>query len=170
MSNLYIMMGIPGSGKSTWCKNNVPVGASYISRDKIRFSMLGPGEAYFSKENQVYAIFIEQINKALANDKVVYADQTSLDARARAKLINSLAIKPEEIHIVWLNTPLAKCLSRNELRTGLSRVPRRSIEQMYNNLTRPSWSEGIKYLHIITNDVIEEIVDLEKEALEEWSL
>lgn len=169
MSKLYIMMGIPGSGKSTWCKNNVPVGASYISRDKIRFGMLEPGEAYFSKENQVYAIFIEQINKALANGNDVYADQTSLDARARAKLIHNLNARPDEIHVIWLKTSLAKSIAQNDLRTGLSKVPRKSIEQMYHNLTRPIWSEGIKYLHVIT-DGEEEIIDLEKEALKKWSV
>ena len=47
------MVGIPGSGKSTWakarCKNNPH--AAYISRDEIRFSLLKDEEEYFAKEN-----------------------------------------------------------------------------------------------------------------------
>ena len=40
---------------------------------------------------------------------------------------------------------------------------------MYGRLEKPTWSEGVKYLHIISQGK-EEIIDLEKEALEEWSL
>ena len=52
MSTLYVMCGVPGCGKSTWCKNNVPEDAVYVSRDEVRFSMLKPTDAYFSKEQE----------------------------------------------------------------------------------------------------------------------
>ena len=170
MSKLYIMMGTPGSGKSTWCAKHINFQKDvYISRDSIRFSLLAADEPYFSHENQVYKEFINKINIALSHEENVYADQTSLDSRARKKLINSLSQKPDEIHVIWIKTPLNECLRYNSKRTGLERVPEQSIIQMYHKQERPTWSEGIKYLHIIENEK-EEIVDLEKEALEEWSL
>ena len=93
MSKLYIMMGIPGSGKSTWCRHNIKDTDAYVSRDKIRFGLVNPNEPYFSKENQVYREFINTIERKLVKYKNVYADQTSLDSRARRKLITSLHIK-----------------------------------------------------------------------------
>ena len=63
---LYLMMGCPGSGKSTYLKTRFsqrPL--AVISRDEIRFSMVKENEEYFSRENEVYAEFIRQIiNKA----------------------------------------------------------------------------------------------------------
>ena len=169
-NKLYIMMGVPGSGKTTWCKNNINFDESvYISRDTIRFSILKPNEPYFSKEKEVYKTFTNQIAQALKRGKNVYADQTSLDEKARAKLINSLEDRSYEIHVIWLNTPLGQCLKQNSLRTGLSRVPDESIIQMSKRLTRPTWAEGIRYLHIITNGE-EKIIDLEEEANKEWTL
>lgn len=166
MSKLYIMVGAPGSGKTTWCKEHLTKEDVYISRDEIRFSLLKPQEAYFSKENQVYQLFISKIERALNEGKNVYADQTSLDESARAKLLKSLQVTIiDEIHAVWMDTPLEKCLLQNNLRTGLSKVPENSVKQMFNKLTIPKWEEGIKYLHII-KDNEETVIDLEKEHIE----
>lgn len=169
MSKLYIMMGIPGSGKSTWCEENISNKNTYVSRDRVRFGLLKPGDNYFAKENEVYKEFISIIDKKLMTYNEVYVDQTSLNSGARRKLIRSLQIKPDEIHVIWLKTPLQKSLLQNAKRKGLERVPDHSIIQMYGRLERPTWSEGIKYLHIIENNK-ETIVDLEEEANKEWTL
>ena len=43
-SNLVVMVGPPGCGKTTFIKNQFLKG-NHISRDKIRFSLLEDGEA-----------------------------------------------------------------------------------------------------------------------------
>lgn len=171
MSKLYIMMGIPGSGKSTWCKNHVDFdnGEKYISRDEIRFHYIKTRNEYFKKEKEVYREFINKISEALSRNETVYADQTSLTESARRKLIMALP-KPDEIHVVFLNTPLSECAENNKKRSGLKNVPMDAIYRMYSTMKIPTWSEGIKYLHIITNYEEEEIIDLEEEALKKWSL
>ena len=169
MSKLYIMMGIPGSGKSTWCEKNISNKDSYVSRDRIRFGLLKPGDNYFAKENEVYREFINLIDKKLMTYNEAYVDQTSLNSGARRKLIRSLQTKPDEIHVIWLKTSLQKSLFQNAKRQGLERVPDDSIRQMCNNLEKPTWAEGVKYLHII-EDEKETIIDLEAEANKEWIL
>ena len=57
MANLFIMMGAPGAGKSTFIKNLKGESGIPISRDQIRFSMVKEDEPYFSKEKEVYKEF-----------------------------------------------------------------------------------------------------------------
>ena len=142
MSRLFIMMGAPGSGKTTWCKNNVPKNAVYISRDEIRFSIIKDEDSYFSKEKIVYDIFINKINEALESGLDVYADQTSLNAGSRKKLINALNKKPDEIIGIYFTTPLDIVLQRNAQRTGRALVPEDVVVNMFNSLTRPTLDEG----------------------------
>ena len=50
-SNLYLMCGVAGSGKSTWLKEHESgfnPSHAIISRDKIRFSYLKDGDDYFA--------------------------------------------------------------------------------------------------------------------------
>lgn len=142
MSKLFIMMGAPGSGKTTWCKNNVPKNAVYISRDEIRFNIIKDEDSYFSKEKIVYDIFTNKINKALESGLDVYADQTSLNAGSRKKLINALNKKPDEIIGIYFTTPLDIVLQRNAQRTGRALVPEDVVVNMFNSLTRPTLDEG----------------------------
>ena len=142
MSKLFIMIGAPGSGKTTWCKNNVPKNAVYISRDEIRFSIIKDKDSYFSKEKIVYDIFINKINEALDSGLDVYADQTSLNAGSRKKLIDALNKKPDEIIGIYFTTPLDIILQRNAQRTGRALVPEDVVINMFNSLTRPTLDEG----------------------------
>lgn len=152
MSKLFIMMGAPGSGKTTWCKNNVPKNAIYISRDEIRFSIIKDEDSYFSKEKIVYDIFINKINEALESGFDVYADQTSLNAGSRKKLINALNKKPDEINVIYIEKPLDTILKYNSKRTGRKLVPNDAIIKMYNSISKPTAKEGIDYLYIINKN------------------
>lgn len=156
MSNkLYIMVGAPGSGKTTWIKNNLP-NVVHISRDEIRFSKIKPGKQYFSKETQVYNEFIDQINKNIQKGKDVAADATHLNKASRTKLFRRLQLLPNtQVIAVYFNLPLQTCITQNEYRRGSrSYVPRRNLEEMYRTLTKPSWSEY--------NGIINKIIEIKQ--------
>ena len=58
MATLYMMIGAPGSGKSTWAKEHLPEnGVTLVSRDNIRFKLLRNDPNYFSKEKEVFKHF-----------------------------------------------------------------------------------------------------------------
>ena len=152
MSKLFIMIGAPGSGKTTWCKNNVPKNAVYISRDEIRFNIIKDEDSYFSKEKIVYDIFINKINEALESGLDVYADQTSLNAGSRKKLIDALNKRPDEINVIYIERPLSTILEYNLKRTGRKLVPNDVIIKMYNSISKPTAKEGIDYLYIINKN------------------
>ena len=152
MSRLFIMMGAPGSGKTTWCKNNVPKNAVYISRDEIRFNIIKDEDSYFSKEKIVYDIFINKINEALESGLDVYADQTSLNAGSRKKLIDALNKKPDEINVIYIEKPLNTILEYNSKRTERKLVPNDVVIKMYNSISKPTAKEGIDYLYIINKN------------------
>ena len=61
MPKLMVMVGIPGSGKSTFAKhysedaNNMPI--VWISRDEVRYSLISEKDEYFAKEKDVFKVF-----------------------------------------------------------------------------------------------------------------
>ena len=87
--HLYLMVGVPGSGESTYAKNILKDGDIYISRDEIRYSLLTEEDDYFAKENEVIKTFIDNIDKSLVNKEYcgdVYADATHLSPKSRAQV------------------------------------------------------------------------------------
>lgn len=63
---LFIMVGLPGSGKSTFLKRRAHefttsrCGYTVVSRDAIRFSLLSDTDDYFAKENEVFKKFTQE--------------------------------------------------------------------------------------------------------------
>ena len=144
---LYIMCGIPGSGKS-WYANNVLMNKHtvYISRDEVRFTILKDSDEYFDKEDKVFRSFVNQINYALgAEDNIdaVIADATHLNWRSRRKLLNTLKIpinktnRNIKVIPVWMNVPLFMCKQRNEHREGRAFVPIDVINSMDHSKEHP---------------------------------
>lgn len=141
MANLYLMSGVPGSGKSYWCKKNIPEEAVYVSRDEVRFSMLEDGDEYFSKETEVFKEFIRRIDEGLAGGRDVYADATHLNKASRYKTWINLKNKPEQTMVILIKVPLEVALARNENRSGRAYVPENVIRDMFDSLTPPGKDE-----------------------------
>jgi len=153
----YIMCGIPGSGKSTFAKRIAEIYEKYensieiISRDDIRFSLIKPGEEYFSKEKEVFSTYIEKLKKSLKENNVTIADATHLNFASRKKLLTPLVkdLKNVDIFLVKMETSLETALERNEKRKGTDRyVPRDVIKRMYFSMDEPQKEEGFDIIPV----------------------
>lgn len=147
------MSGAPGSGKSTWIQNHKDafVGTTKIvSRDEIRFSIIADDESYFSRENEVYKAFVEEIKKGLTYYNNVIADATHLNINSRGKLLRALgeSLENVEVNIIVMDTCLAKCIEQNKWREGRSYVPESAIRNMFNSFSMPTLEEGFDNIYI----------------------
>lgn len=146
---LYIMCGIPGSGKTTWAKSHVQEGEGYISRDEIRLKLLQDGDPYFKHEDRAYKYFCQDIIKQLELYSTVYVDATHITKKSRKRLITALAsmgINFENIDliIIFIKKDLKTCLKQNLQRVGRARVPEQTLIQMYKFFEMPTIEEGFK--------------------------
>lgn len=149
---LYIMVGAPGCGKTTYVRTHAAPGHSaHISRDAIRFAKLEEGESYFGREKEVYKTFIQQIIMAFDDcpwvDEV-WADATHLTENSRKKLLSNLITVDIDVIPVVIMPELDICLGQNMLRTGRERVPDAIVEKMYNTYEDPA-NDRIEYDDII---------------------
>lgn len=147
---LYLMCGLPGSGKTTAAKNvikNDP-NIKYVSRDEIRYTMVSDQDHYFDRENEVYREFCNQISRWLQQGNYVIADATHLTKNSRKKLLNNI-IKPAQIRCIFVNTPFNVCMERNSKRKGITRVPDKQMYRMKNTLQIPSATEGFDMIFTI---------------------
>lgn len=152
MAELILMVGIPGSGKSTYAKSFLTDKDIYISRDKIRYSIVKPNEPYFSKEKEVFNAFINEINIALTKaERYVIADATHISFSSRMKVMSRIKDRNTIVNCIVMDIPLDIALERNSYRTGRECVEKDAIVSMYNGLSYPEKGETIdKVVYIDT--------------------
>ena len=149
MSKLIMMVGIPGSGKSTWVKNNFP-NIIPVSRDVIRFELLDErGGDYFDHEDEVFDKFIHQIIDSLVADEIIIADATHLNKKSRARVLNKVRKFADEIEAVVLDTDLETAFERNDQREGRAWVKHGIIRRMWFSMEMPEEAEGFNKITII---------------------
>ena len=137
---VWLMSGIPGSGKSTYVKKKKKKnGGIHCSRDEVRFRLLKDNDNYFDRENEVFSTWIKEIVTAInsEHDDNIYIDATHLTEKARKKVLNLLPIEKIDLTYIAFDIPLEICLERNKQRTGRALVPETVIKNMLCSYTIP---------------------------------
>lgn len=157
-ADLFIMCGIPGSGKSTWRRKHMTPLDRYVSRDEIRFELVDETEEYFSHENEVLEKFYNRINENLKNGYTTFVDATHLTAAARKKLLSNLS-NYNKVNVIAMDVPLCIALERNEERKGTrAYVPRSVIRRMWNSFEMPTYEENFDTIYRVDKDGIVHIL------------
>ena len=125
---VFVMCGLPGSGKSTWAKENHP-DLTIVSRDLIR-AKLGFTKDVDEKavltagqEKQVTTEEYFQIAKLAKKKQSFIVDDTNSIPKYRKDLIKTLKDYGAKIIGVNIETPIEICISRRR-----GQIPREAME------------------------------------------
>ena len=146
---LYMLVGIPASGKSTWANENEGYDSNekftyWFSSDKIR-------SIYNLKDNnKVFNILHNRIFEALREGYNAIYDATNVSRKYRIFFLNELNQKKidcEKICVLFL-TPVHICKERNAARFEC--VPDYVYDRMLRNFQLPMKEEGWDEIRIET--------------------
>ena len=145
MTKLFLLIGLPGSGKSTFAKQLLAEcpQMQLISTDAIRGQFFG-SEALQGPWLLIWQEIERQFQQAISTSKSAIFDATNAQRRHRRELI-TLARDLGFTHItgIWVRTPVWLCLARNKRRSR--QVPEEIILRMHRQLrdAPPSLEEGL---------------------------
>lgn len=149
MVKFAMMIGLPGSGKSTAAKElSIKEGAVLHSSDDLREELF---DDVNSQENNdlLFAEMKKRINEDLSNGKSVIYDATNLGYKKRKAFLDGLKTECcRECYLIA--TPYEKCIRQNSERSR--KVPEAVIENMYKGFFVPQYYEGWDNIEIIYND------------------
>ena len=133
---IYILSGIPASGKTTYGKIlSQKHNAVLISYDDIP-----DANTTVDKMSVVYNRWISQIRELALTGKGVVCDNTNLTVKQRKKLFERLKDIPCRKELCVMTTPLNECFERNKSRDN--RLPEFVLIQSYERFEYPTDSEG----------------------------
>ena len=136
---LIMLVGLPGSGKSTKAEEFRRQGYIIHSPDVIRNEL----NLHSNDDTQkVYDILHEHILADMNKGKDIVYDSTNLTRRRRLKFLNLIRKYDYEKICHVLLTPLDLCKERNSQRVGYSKVPNNELNRMSEMITIPMSDEG----------------------------
>lgn len=148
MPKLYILVGVPGSGKSTWVANqDWAKDCVYISTDKLVEEHASRKQTTYSdvfKDYMPTAVnrMIDEVIQAKEQQKDIIWDQTSTTVYSRLKKFKML---PEYYAIaVVFPTPERPELDRRLSSRQGKIIPKEVIDKMIEDFQDPTEEEGFK--------------------------
>ena len=131
---VVVMCGLPGSGKTTFCRERLFPNYLYISLDRLRTR---------SAEAELFAF-------ALRRRKSCVIDNTNINEAERARYIPAAKQAGARLIAYWFKPDIDACRARNALRKGRERIPDCGIRDKASRFSAPQLAEGFDEIHAVT--------------------
>ena len=144
-NTLYITVGLPGSGKSTYAKEFIKgKEIEYLSSDSLR-AVFGKSEEDQTVTPLVFGHIKRKVDEFLKDGKNVIVDATSVNRKERSDYINTAKKYGAKVVAIVFKMDRQGLIDRNKKRgeQGGRVVPDWVIDKMLNKFEDPSYDEGI---------------------------
>ena len=142
------MVGLQGSGKSTWVRDHLAASHAVVSKD------------HWPRARRREARQRRVVAELLAGGGSVVVDNTHPSPEDRAPSIAAARAAGVPVRAVHVDTPLSTCLERNAGREGRARVPLVGVLATRSRLVPPTVSEGFDRVDVVRTpeDAVEDVV------------
>ena len=144
---MILLIGIPGSGKSTFSATHFPQEYARISRDVLR----------------TRARVANALAEALEARRNIVIDNTNVTRTERERFILPAREVGYRVAGYYFQSRIEECLKRNAQRSGVALVPDVAIFARARDLELPSFDEGFDELFYVS-------ISEAGFAVERWSL
>jgi predicted kinase len=135
---LVILVGLPGSGKSTFYRERLAATHAIVSKDLLKRE----GRPGRRQEALIAA--------ALAAGRAVAVDNTNPRVADREPLVALARAHGARVVAYVFRSTVAECRARNRLREGPARVPDVAIFAAARRMEAPTLGEGLDALYYVT--------------------
>lgn len=146
MTTLYMTIGLPGSGKSTWAATT---GFQIYSSDAIR-EELGLDPTKKEDNNKTFEELHKRIIEALSSGESAIYDATNMSRKKRMEFLRQVSQLPVLRVAVLFTTPLDICIERDSKRENP--VGKDVIMRMIGGFNAPWLYEGWNQIACVPNE------------------
>lgn len=141
---VVVLIGLPGSGKSTWAAR---YGAAAISSDEIR-RWLADDPTIQTIHRRVFATVRYFLRHRIELGRpYTFIDSTNLTRKERRPYIKIAELYDCDVEAVFFDVPVEVCQARNAARSRV--VPTQAIEDMARRLAPPAREEGFSRITVV---------------------
>lgn len=141
---LYVLVGMPGSGKSTYAES---LGCEVYSSDSLRLELFGDINDQ-EHNNEVFKELHRRIRDSIARERNCVYDATNVSEKRRTAFLKSLKKLYCEKVCLFFATDFDLCVERDSKRERS--VGYNVIKRMYLSTSIPQYREGWDRIEIIT--------------------
>lgn len=138
MSNVYVLVGAPGVGKSTWVTNHMTKHDLVLESDAVRMELYG--ELNQSDPSKVFRVMNKRLKEAIKSGSYIsiFYDATNTNRRRRAALYRECkSWGAKTVHTVFILEPLSTIMIRNTQRPTYKQVDEECILKYYKSIQAP---------------------------------